>query len=154
MVLIFNKQYRMENRLFNELAKKVVQSKNMAVKYEGGVSVFQLDSVDMYFTCNNGCKIKVLDKNGCVVVAELDCHFVFGDSLEQQLQGERYYMFHNLFRLANSVYNQRQSQLSWQKRTETTQKQQEKQARLDKVIAEKTAAEITIKAALGRLKSL
>ena len=87
-------------------------------------------------------------------MAELDCAFVFGTSLEQQLQYKRYYMFHNLLWLVNSVYNQRQSQLPWQKRTESTQKQQENQVRLDKAVADKIAAEMTIKNSLQRLKSL
>lgn len=154
MTLKSYKQYDQESKLFNELAKKVVQSQNIAVKYEGEISIFQLDSVDIYFMCNNGFKIKVLDKNGCVVVAELDCAFVFGTSLEQQLQYKRYYMFHNLLWLVNSVYNQRQSQLPWQKRTESTQKQQENQVRLDKAVADKIAAEMTIKNSLQRLKYL
>ena len=152
MDLQFNKQYRQEKKLFNELAKKVVKSKKIELKYEGFVKVFQLESIDIYYAFRDGFKVKVLDKNGCVVVPEMYCQPVPGNGLEQQLQYERHVMFHDLLYLAGSFHHQRLVQA--QKQASEEKKRQEQQARLDKAVADKIAAEMTIKQSLQRLKSL
>ncbi|MBR4891947.1 MAG: hypothetical protein IKZ34_02065 [Alphaproteobacteria bacterium] len=152
MLLVYNRQYQQENKLFNELAKKIVKSKKIGLKYEGLASIFQLDSIDIFFILDKGHKIKVLDKGGCVVVPELNCTLTHGSTVEKQLQDVRYYRLNDLYSLACGMRNQRQ--LQEQKTTDSIQISQEEQVRLDKAIADRMAAEMTIKTALRRLKTI
>ena len=152
MILMFNKQYRQENKLFNTLADKIKKSSSIVQEFKGQARVFELDTIDIYFTVANGQKLKVVTKTGEVVVPEMDCSFKQGCSTEDVLQRARHEMFSQLLDFVHKTYEKKAEKAK--KMEQATKELQEKQTMLDKAARDKAAAEAVIATATNRLKSL
>ena len=153
MILVFNKQYRQEEKLFRELKNKIKQSKSMVKDTDGKFGeFFSLDSIDIQFFYGTDKYLKVFDKSGNIIV-NMDIHY-FGNCVsdEQELANARWNMFNNLFTFARDTYTARIEKAK--KLERATKEIQEKKTKLDKAARDKEAAEAAIVNATTRLKSL
>ncbi len=152
MFLVFNKQYRQEEKLFRELKNKIKKSKSMV----GGSSnklgeFYKLDSIDIHFFVTSERKLKVFDKSYAAIV-EISADIKgYPNSDEYELSNARFHMFSNLLSFARNNYQKR---IEKDKMNQATKKLQEKKAKLDKAAKDKAEAEAVIANATNRLKSL
>lgn len=117
MFLIFNKQYRTEEKLISELAKKIKKSLSFK-SYDAGdkdnEEIYELDSVFIGFDITNH-KITVSDKAGNEIVS-LDCKYNAYDEF-QQARGK---WFHYL--LCGVARKRKKQEEEKQKKLEAMQK--------------------------------
>lgn len=152
MILVFNKQYRQEEKLFSELKKKIKQSKSMVVSVDKNYEIYKLDSIEVRFSVGAKSGLIVFDMAGNVILPEMNCEFRQGYSTEDELQRARFTMFTNLLDVARESNKKRTEKAK--KMEQATKKLQKEQAALDKAAHDKAAAEAVIMNATNRLKSL
>jgi hypothetical protein len=154
MILMFNKQYRQEEKLFRELKKKINQSKTMIKDSDAKTGeVYKFDSIDVHFFTGSKSKLKVFDKAGGIIIDMDVPEFKatpYSDA--DELGNARINMFHHLLMFTRDVYSKRTEKAK--KLEQATKTLQDKQAALDKAARDKAAAEAVIANATNRLKSL
>lgn len=154
MILVFNKQYRQEEKLFRELKKKINQSKSMVKGSDGkNAEIYKLDSIDVHFFIGSKYKLKVCDKSGGVIIdMDIPAFKATPYSDADELGNARWNMFSHLLMATRDVYSKRTEKAK--KLEQATQELQKKQAALDKATRDKATAEAVIVNATNRLKSL
>lgn len=154
MILVFNKQYRQEEKLFRELKKKINQSKSMVKGSDGkNAEIYKLDSIDVHFFIGSKYKLKVFDKSGGVIIdMDIPAFKATPYSDADELGNARWNMFSHLLMATRDVYSKRTEKAK--KLEQATRKLQEEQAKLGKAARDKAAAEAVIVNATNRLKSL
>ena len=80
--LIFNKQYRAEEKLISELDKKIKKSKTFSVINEEFGEVYKLDNLDIVFYLSEMPAIAVLDKSSAEII-KINCKEKSGDDFQQ-----------------------------------------------------------------------
>ena len=150
MILFFNKQYRAENNMINDLAKKIKKSKVVEREIRGNTEVYKLDNMVISFDIL-GSKLTVEEKKTGEAIVDMDCKFG-GNFAGDELQNARFDMFSNLLEVARKRYKAHIEKA--EKMNQASKKLQEKQAQLSKVETEKAAAEAAIVEARKKLKSL
>jgi len=90
MFLIFNKQYRAEEKLISELNKKIKKSKTFSDIREEFGEIYKLDNLDIVFYLSEHV-LSVLDKSGAEII-KINCKENAGDDLQR----ERANWFHHL----------------------------------------------------------
>lgn len=152
MFLVFNKQFRQEEKLFCELKNKIKKSKSMVGGSNDKLGEFyKLDSIDIHFFVTPKRKLKVFDKSNAVIV-DIDANLKgYAHSDEYKLSSARFNMFSHLLSFARYNYKKRTEK---EKMNQATKKLQEKKAKLDKAAKDKAEAEAIIENAINRLKSL
>lgn len=149
MILVFNKQYRQEEKLFRELKSKIKKSQSIAT-YLAQSEVYKLDSIDLYFDVDEYL-LTVKDKSGNVIV-ELNCKYAgapYNDEME--LANARNNMFSALLDAARKQYNKR---VEKEKLEQATKKAQAKIAEKKKAKKEQALKEAAVTKAYERLKGL
>ena len=111
MFLIFNKQFRAEERLVAELGRKIKKSETFRVSRRGNTETYSLDSMNIAFDVISH-EIIARDKSGKIVFA-MDCSYDANDEMQHQ----RFHWFHHL--LVN-VARKRESEIQ-QKKTQALQ---------------------------------
>ncbi len=151
MFLIFNKQFRQEEKFFNEIAKKIKATKTLHNADTSGWECYQLDSIDVHFQINNRI-LRVLDKEGNQIGTDINCEYRQGFTTEDELQRVRHDRFSHLLELIRTEYTKRKEKA---KKLERASKQmQEKKVKLDRELAKKKEAEAVIANATKRLREL
>ena len=154
MILIFNKQFRQEEKLIGLLSKKVKKSESMTREYgkagtdEGNTEIYRLDDIDLYL--NLGVKggdssITVKDKQGGVIY-KMDCHYEPND----QMQKARTNWFHYLLMMVRNVYQERAEKA--RKYKEATAKVNAKRQTQQKLNAAEQQRDTAIKEASSKLR--
>jgi hypothetical protein len=148
-MLLFNKQYRNEQKLITEIYKKIRNSKEMTRgdKYD----MYKLDNVDIVFGGTDGqAELIVNDKSGNEIY-KMDCNWsdpIKGDELQQR----RWDWFHGLLEFARKQYDERENKKEKLKRATADAKAKavvkQKQRNAEKI---KEAAVLN---ALDRLQNL
>ncbi len=150
MILMFNKQYRKESKLFEELQSKIKKSQSIATGYLAQGEFYKLDSIDLYFDVDKYL-LTVKDKSGNVIV-ELNCKFAgapYNDEME--LANARFHMLSALLDAARKQYNKRAEK---KKLEQATKKAQAKIAEKKKAEKEQALKEAAVTKAYERLKGL
>ena len=150
MILFFNKQYREENGMINDLAKKIKKSTVVEREIRGNTEVYKLDNMAISFDIL-GSKLTVEEKKTGGAIVDMDCKFG-GNFAGDELQNARFDMFSNLLEVARKTYEAHIEKAK--KMSMAAKKMQEKKQLLEKVSAEKAVAEEAIVAARKRLKGL
>ena len=151
MFLIFNKQFRQEEKFFNEIAKKIKATKTLHNADTPRWECYQLDSIDVHFQIDNRI-LRVLDKEGNQIGADINCEYRQGFTTEDELQRVRHDRFSHLLELIRTEYTKRKEKA---KKLERASKQmQEKKVKLDRELAKKKEAEAVIANATKRLREL
>lgn len=151
MFLIFNKQFRQEEKFFNEIAKKIKATKTLHNADTPRWECYQLDSIDVHFQIDNRI-LRVLDKKGNQIGADINCEYRQGFTTEDELQRVRHDRFSHLLELIRTEYTKRKEKA---KKLERASKQmQEKKVKLDRELAKKKEAEAVIANATKRLREL
>ena len=151
MFLIFNKQFRQEEKFFNEIAKKIKATKTLHNADTPRWECYQLDSIDVHFQIDKRI-LRVLDKEGNQIGADINCEYRQGFTTEDELQRVRYDRFSHLLELIRTEYTKRKEKA---KKLERASKQmQEKKVKLDRELAKKKEAEAVIVNATKRLREL
>ena len=150
MILFFNKQYRAENGMINDLAKKIKKSTVVEREIRGNTEVYKLDNMAISFDIL-GSKLTVEEKKTGGAIVDMDCKFG-GNFAGDELQNARFDMFSNLLEVARKTYEAHIEKAK--KMSMAAKKMQEKKLLLEKVSAEKAVAEEAIVAARKRLKGL
>lgn len=151
MFLIFNKQFRQEEKFFNEIAKKIKATKTLHNADTPRWECYQLDSIDVHFQIDNRI-LRVLDKKGNQIGADINCEYRQGFTTEDELQRVRFDRFSHLLELIRTEYTKRKEKA---KKLERASKQmQEKKVKLDRELAKKKEAEAVIANATKRLREL
>ncbi len=143
---MFNKQYRKESKLFDELKSKIKKSQSIATGYLAQGEFYKLDSIDLYFDVEKYL-LTVKDKSGNVIV-ELNCKFAgapYNDEME--LANARSHMLSALLDTARKQYNKRAEK---KKLEQATKKIAEKK----KAEKEQALKEAAVTKAYERLKGL
>lgn len=151
MILFFNKQFREESGLINDLAKKIKRSTVLERKTQDNTEIYTLENIIVSFDILNH-KLVVVAKNSGEHILDMNCEFVGVYSEADELQNARFHMFSNLLSVVRKTYENNVEKA--QKLSMSAEKLRVKQAQLDKAEAEKVAAEAAIVAARKRLKSL
>ena len=81
MFLIFNKQFRTEQKIINELMKKVKNTKKVIKSLIGNSEKYELDTLDITFNVTKPQKFVVADKTGEEIVS-MDCEFQDGNEIQ------------------------------------------------------------------------
>ena len=151
MFLIFNKQFRQEEKFFNEIAKKIKATKTLHNADTPRWECYQLDSIDVHFQIDNRI-LRVLDKKGNQIGTDINCEYKQGYTTEDELQRVRFDRFSSLLELIRTEYTKRKEKA---KKLERASKQmQEKKVKLDRELAKKKEAESVITNAIKRLREL
>lgn len=151
MILFLNKQFREENALINDLAKKIKKSTVLEFKTQGNTEIYAMANIIVSFDILSK-KLVVAEKKTGEHVLDMNCEFVGVFSEAHELQNARFNMFSRLLDVARKTY---ESNIEKAKKISlATKKIQEKEEQLNKAMAEKAVAEEAIAAARKRLKSL
>lgn len=151
MILFFNKQFREENGIINDLAKKIKKSKILECKTQGNTEIYTLDNITVSFDILNH-KLVVAEKKTGEHVLDMNCDFVQIFSEADELQNARSHMFSRLLEVARKTYEKNAEKA---KRLSTAAEElREKQALFDRTQREEKAVNEAIVAARKRLKSL
>lgn len=154
MILIFNKQFRQEEKLIALLAKKLKKSESMTREYgkpgtnEGNTEIYRLDDIDLYLNLgvkSGASSITVKDKQG-EVIYKMDCHY----DPYNQMQEARLDWFHELVMKAREVYKKRVEKAK--KYTEATAKVNAKRQAQQSLNATEQQRDAAIKEALSKLR--
>ena len=151
MILFFNKQFREENGIINDLAKKIKKSKILERKTQGNTEIYTLDNITVSFDILNH-KLVVAEKKTGEHVLDMNCDFVQTFSEADELQNARFHMFSRLLEAARKTYEknaEKAKQLST-----AAEELRKKQALFDITQREEKAVKEAIAAARKRLKSL
>ncbi|MBR3782387.1 MAG: hypothetical protein IKL14_03310 [Alphaproteobacteria bacterium] len=97
-MLFLNKQKREEAKMFDELIRKVKDSKNIDRVASTYDLIYKLDSINIAFNVGENF-LKVQDKAGNFIV-NLDCKYG-----KTGLSKERHYMFSNLLYMAQKTHD-------------------------------------------------
>ena len=151
MILFFNKQYREENGMINDLEKKIKKSTVLECKILGNTEIYTLDNIIVSFDILSK-KLAVVVRNTGERVLDMNCGFVGVGYGVDELQNARFDMFSNLLEVARKTYEAHIEKAK--KMSMVAKKMQEKKQLLEKVSAEKAVAEEAIVAARKRLKGL
>ena len=154
MILFFNKQFRAENGLINDLAKKIKKSELMGLQrsIHGNTEIYTLGgNINILFDILGNKLIVIAQKTGERIL-DMNCEYVGGFSDADELQNARFHMFSRLLDVARKTYEVHLEKTK--KLSMATMKMMAEEARLDKAKAEKAAAEAAIVEARQRLKSL
>ena len=114
MFLMFNKQYRMEEKLVSELAKKIKKSSHLEVSYVKNEEIYTLDNLSISFDVTSH-QIVVSDKSGQEITF-LNCAYSEHDDFQQA----RYNWFHHL--LCDVARKRKKEEEEKQKQKEAMQK--------------------------------
>jgi len=82
MFFVFSKQFRTEEKIFSELAKKIKESKKIAQSWDGLAEVYKLDTIKIEFISATPAQILVYDKAGKEILS-LDCEYNDADRMQQ-----------------------------------------------------------------------
>ena len=152
MFLIFNKQFRAEEKFFSEIAKKIKTTKTLHNVDTPGWECYQLDSIDVHFCVSENYILRVLDKEGNQIGTDMNCDFRQGYTTADELQRVRHSKFSHLLQFVRTEYAKRKEKT--EKLERATKQMQKKKAELDAKLAQKAEAEAVIANATKRLKEL
>lgn len=152
MFLIFNKQFRAEEKFFNEIAKKIKTTKTLHNVDTSGWECYQLDSIDVHFQMMGDSILRVLDKEGNQIGTDINCEYRQGYTTEDELQRVRCNRFSHLLEFVRTEYSKRKEKA--EKLERAAKQMQEKKAKLDEELAKKVEAEAVIANAIKRLREL
>ena len=153
MILIFNKQFRQEEKLIGLLSKKVRKSESITREYgkpgtkEGNMEIYRLDDIDLYMNLGTAAdaSITVKDKEGNLIY-KMDCHYEPND----EMQEARTNWFHDLLMMVRDVYQERAEKA--RKYKEATAKVNEKRQTQQSLDAAEQQRDTAIKEALSKLR--
>lgn len=151
MFLIFNKQFRAEEKFFNEIAKKIKATKTLHNVDKSGWECYQLDSIDVHFHIDD-CILRVLDKEGNQIGTDINCEYRHGYTTEDELQMVRFNRFSHLLEFVRNEDRARREKA--QKLERAAKQMQKKKAELDAKLAEKKKAKAVIENATKHLREL
>ena len=80
-MLIFNKEFRTEEKTISALIKKIAKSATVSVNYNGSVEKYEFDTFDVSFDVPDH-KILVTDKVGDQIMS-MDCHYDAYDEMQE-----------------------------------------------------------------------
>lgn len=152
MFLIFNKQFRAEEKFFNEIVKKIKTTKTLHNVDTASWVCYQLDSIDVHFQIVGDRILRVLDKEGNQIGSDINCEYRQGYTTEDELQRVRHSRFSHLLQFVRTEYAKRKEKA--EKLERAAKELQEKKAILDAELAKKKKAEEVIVNATRRLKEL
>lgn len=153
-MLIFNKQFRQEEKLISRTVDKIKKSKSIKMKFGkvstdiGTTETYMLDDIDVCF--NLGVKggpnsIIIKEKNGNVIYT-MDCHFDIYD----KMQRARANWFHWLLNKTRDIYNKKPKKAEkLKKATQRVETQKEEKQQQQTVEQTRDSA---IKEALSKLR--
>ena len=81
MILIFNKQFRTEEKIISELVKKIKKSAKFNKSYEGNTEKYEFDNLDVFFDIIDR-KVVVTNKMGDEIMS-MDCHYDAYDEMQE-----------------------------------------------------------------------
>ena len=81
MILIFNKQFRTEEKIISELMKKIKKSATVNRSYEGNTEKYELDNLDVFFDIIDR-KVVVTNKMGDKIMS-MDCNYDAYDEMQK-----------------------------------------------------------------------
>lgn len=150
-MLLFNKQYRAECKLFDELTRKIRKSKDIKYEIVGNSTICKLDSIDITFHSNKRL-LEVKDKKGDVVIS-LNCQFSGTPyNTEMELSNARFNMYCHLHHTAGKRHDVlRQMEAATRK---AQAKISEKKKAKKKAETEKVLKEVAVTKAYERLRGL
>ncbi len=151
MILFFNKQFRAENSLINDLAKKIKKSKILECKTQGNTEIYTLDNITVSFDILNH-KLVVAEKKTGEHVLDMSCDFVQTFSEADELQNARFHMFSRLLEVARKTYEKNAEKAK--KLSIAAEELRKKQALFDIAQRDEKAVNEAIAAARKRIKSL
>ena len=151
MILFFNKQFREESGLINDLAKKIKKSTVLECKTQGNTEIYTLGNITISFDVFSK-KLRVVVQKTGESVLDMNCDFVGGYTDVAKLQNARFDMFSKLLSFARKTYENNVEKAK--KLSMAAEELREKQALLDIALGEKAIAEEAIVTARKRLKSL
>lgn len=152
MFLIFNKQFRAEEKFFNEIAKKIKTTKTLHNVDASGWECYQLDSIDVHFQMVGDRILRVLDKEGNQIGTDISGEYKQGYTTEDELQRVRHNRFSHLLEFVRTEYAKRKEKA--EKLERAAKQMQAKKAKLDAELAKKAEAEAVIANATKRLREL
>jgi Ser/Thr protein kinase RdoA (MazF antagonist) len=152
MILLFNKQYRQENALISDLAKKIKKSETLKREIRNNDEIYKLDTIKITFSILDRTIVVSENKPHGQNIVSMDCKFVNGYSEADELQRARFSMFSRLIEMARQTYNKKlEKTKEFEKGKERVRN---KKKSLEQIAAEKAVAEAAITNARQKLKSL
>lgn len=149
-MLLFNKQYRAECKLFDELARKIRKSKDIKYEIVRNSTICKLDSIDITFHSNKRL-LEVKDKKGDVIIS-LNCQFSGTPyNTEMELSNARFNMYCHLHHTAGKRHD---VLMQKEKMEEATRQAQAKISEKKKAETEKVLKEVAVTKAYERLRGL
>ena len=81
MILIFNKQFRTEEKIISELMKKIKKSATVNKSCEGNTEKYEFDNLDVFFGLIDR-KVVVTNKMGDKIMS-MDCNYDAYDEMQK-----------------------------------------------------------------------
>lgn len=144
-MLIFNKEFRTEEKIISALIKKIAKSATVSVNYNGNVEKYEFDTFDVSFDVPDR-KILVTDKVGDQIMS-MDCHYDAYD----EMQEVRSNWFHQTLENARRRHGKEQATKALKDATNSAAKAVAKALDLK---SKKRAQQAAAKETLDRIKGL
>ena len=140
-MLIFNKQFRAEEKIISALIKKIGKSATINSVYDGNAEKYECDTFDVSFDLTDK-KILVTDKTGDKIMS-MDCHYDAYD----ELQDARSTWFHQTLENARRRYGKEQATMALKNAAKSV-------AKVFDLKSRKKAQQAAAKETLDRIKGL
>lgn len=145
MLLIFNKQFRTEEKIISELIKKIKKSKVIVLSYIGDAEVYALDNIDISLDVVKH-ELVVTDKSDKNIVT-MDCNY---DAFDEKQQA-RSDWFSEVLEQARDRYGK---ELNLIKKQEKFKNANQKVLMVNNLKKKQQAEQNAMVEALGKIKSL
>ena len=145
MLMIFNKQFRTEEKIISELIKKIKKSKKIVMSYVGNAEVYELDTIDISFDTVKH-ELLVEDKSGKKIMS-LDCNY----DMHNEMQQARSNWFHEVLNKSRERYDKESAALEKQ---EKWKKSNKKATAMNNLKKQQQGEQTAALKALERIKGL
>jgi len=81
-MLIFNKQFRTEEKIISELVKKIKKSEKFVQSWDGLEEVYELDTIKIGLISAAPKELNVYDKSGKEILS-MNCDYISGNEMQE-----------------------------------------------------------------------
>jgi len=123
-MLIFNKQFRTEEKIISELIKKIKKSEKFVQSWDDLEEVYDLDTIKIGFISMQPKELKVYDKSGKEILS-MGCEYQSGN----EMQEVRANWFHELLERARKRDQKEKDKKQMRKATATIKAKKQSKAK-------------------------
>ncbi|MCQ2575034.1 MAG: hypothetical protein MJ156_02950 [Alphaproteobacteria bacterium] len=144
LFMMFNKEYRQDEKLINTLASKFTDTKHIGVKHKGNTEIYDLDTLEIHFNLTTPKELKIMD--GDEIIYTMNCEY----DAYNEIQQHRAHLFSQLLDVARKQFEKQQKEIA--RKSEFEKSVAKIKADNEKKKSEEQARMLQIQNAINRIK--